>query len=399
MRGHASRQTNLFVKINLEELVPAHHPLRAITRMLDTGRLPGYDILERVKYTPCGFALHCPPGDYNGGGYTNWVDYGVDFAGQYGSGTLMSDFNRSGTRSSDDVTAFATAWYAADPDAPESSGWVSHPDAAAGGHDNTIGYCGYVFNPETGDYTVRFRTYMPSLGRWGERDPAGQVDGLNTYGFVRAGPTQWVDPVGLATTKGTEIIGKGLKLYWEVCGYGTWAELKVLSGPGKGVELSRWRWGKSTDVIQEVLEHGGKRLPGVPRRLASCVEEKLGQRLLTMLRIAESNAGRGGAAALSGAAARRFSIGGLFLTVLGVLDMTASRADAAVIQRPKCMVIELDPAESRRIWSQLESMRDSATVECDTCEVEEATCETCVQSDPWEGPIYPPKIIKWPVQE
>ena len=35
MRGHASRQTNLFVKINLEELVPKDHPLRAIKRMAD----------------------------------------------------------------------------------------------------------------------------------------------------------------------------------------------------------------------------------------------------------------------------------------------------------------------------------------------------------------------------
>jgi transposase len=35
MRGHISRQTNLFVKINLEELVPAGHPLRAIKRMAD----------------------------------------------------------------------------------------------------------------------------------------------------------------------------------------------------------------------------------------------------------------------------------------------------------------------------------------------------------------------------
>lgn len=35
MRGHASRQTNLFVKINLEDLVPTDHPLRAIKRMAD----------------------------------------------------------------------------------------------------------------------------------------------------------------------------------------------------------------------------------------------------------------------------------------------------------------------------------------------------------------------------
>jgi transposase len=35
MRGRATRQSNLFVTINLEELVPADHPLRAIKRMAD----------------------------------------------------------------------------------------------------------------------------------------------------------------------------------------------------------------------------------------------------------------------------------------------------------------------------------------------------------------------------
>ena len=35
MRGHVTRQTNLFVNINPEELVPADHPLRAVKRMAD----------------------------------------------------------------------------------------------------------------------------------------------------------------------------------------------------------------------------------------------------------------------------------------------------------------------------------------------------------------------------
>lgn len=35
MRGHIKRQTNLFVKLNLEELVPAKHPLRPIKAMAD----------------------------------------------------------------------------------------------------------------------------------------------------------------------------------------------------------------------------------------------------------------------------------------------------------------------------------------------------------------------------
>jgi len=39
MRGRTTRQPNLFVKINLEELVPADHPLRAIKRMADEALL------------------------------------------------------------------------------------------------------------------------------------------------------------------------------------------------------------------------------------------------------------------------------------------------------------------------------------------------------------------------
>ena len=35
MRGRPDRQPNLFVKINLEELVPEDHPLRPIKRMAD----------------------------------------------------------------------------------------------------------------------------------------------------------------------------------------------------------------------------------------------------------------------------------------------------------------------------------------------------------------------------
>jgi hypothetical protein len=33
LRGHVTGQGNLFVKMNLEELVPAGHPLQAIKRM------------------------------------------------------------------------------------------------------------------------------------------------------------------------------------------------------------------------------------------------------------------------------------------------------------------------------------------------------------------------------
>lgn len=69
---------------------------------------------------------------------------------------------------------------------------------------NTIGWDGYVFNPETthsggggGLYTVRFRVYSTELGRWLTRDPAGYVDGMSLYEGVRARPIQMQDPFGL----------------------------------------------------------------------------------------------------------------------------------------------------------------------------------------------------------
>lgn len=51
MRGHVTRQTNLFVKINLEELVPADHPLRAIKRMADSA-LAGMSRTFAAAYAP-----------------------------------------------------------------------------------------------------------------------------------------------------------------------------------------------------------------------------------------------------------------------------------------------------------------------------------------------------------
>lgn len=51
MRGHVRRQPNLFVKINLEELVPADHPLRAIKRMADEA-LAGMSRTFTAAYAP-----------------------------------------------------------------------------------------------------------------------------------------------------------------------------------------------------------------------------------------------------------------------------------------------------------------------------------------------------------
>ena len=51
MRGHPDRQPNLFVKINLESLVPADHPLRAIKGMAD-GALASLSRTFAAAYAP-----------------------------------------------------------------------------------------------------------------------------------------------------------------------------------------------------------------------------------------------------------------------------------------------------------------------------------------------------------
>jgi RHS repeat-associated protein len=55
-----------------------------------------------------------------------------------------------------------------------------------------------MFNDESGLYTVRYRTYSPTLGRWLERDPVGYVDGMGLYEYVRSVPISMADATGLA---------------------------------------------------------------------------------------------------------------------------------------------------------------------------------------------------------
>lgn len=63
---------------------------------------------------------------------------------------------------------------------------------------NIIGYAGYIYNPETQLYTVRFRHYDPEWGRWISRDPAGYVDGMSLYGYGVGSPVSLNDPFGLS---------------------------------------------------------------------------------------------------------------------------------------------------------------------------------------------------------
>ncbi|CAI8979454.1 insecticidal toxin complex protein TccC [Pseudomonas sp. IT-347P] len=53
----------------------------------------------------------------------------------------------------------------------------------------------------SGLYYYGARYYAPWLQRWISPDPAGDVDGLNLYGFVRNNPMTYVDPTGSVSEK------------------------------------------------------------------------------------------------------------------------------------------------------------------------------------------------------
>ncbi len=54
---------------------------------------------------------------------------------------------------------------------------------------------------------MRKRWHDPYAGRWLTRDPAGYVDGLSLYLYVRGGPLRFVDPWGLASEKCYQVNG------------------------------------------------------------------------------------------------------------------------------------------------------------------------------------------------
>ncbi len=59
-------------------------------------------------------------------------------------------------------------------------------------------YQGMQLDAVTGLYCARNRNYDSSLGRWINQDPAGYINGANTYQFVMSNPAGNVDPSGLA---------------------------------------------------------------------------------------------------------------------------------------------------------------------------------------------------------
>ena len=156
------------------------------------------NVAERVKYDSYGRALHHDWRDVDGDRDYDSTDRSIIssiailLSNKIGDASYRAeaDLNRDGTIDSNDLNLATTNYNAA-----LSSGELSNSDVK-----NTIGWDGYIFNPEiasAGLYTVRFRTYSPDAGRWLERDPLDYVDGSNFYQMCQSNSIKFDDPIGL----------------------------------------------------------------------------------------------------------------------------------------------------------------------------------------------------------
>jgi RHS repeat-associated protein len=201
-------------------------------------------IHERITYDAYGKARHHDDKDVDGDGDFDSTDRGIlltlvpnPFASvpiTSGSYNADCDLNRDGVVNVTDLGLIGTSYVSALAPGELSNSTVK----------NTIGWDGYVFNPEIAagrSYLVRFRTYDTGLGRWNKRDPAEYLDGMNTYEVVHASPLSLRDQLGLFA-----------------CGQDTWGDHYRQQYQGFGPKVSDSPWMQEFRRLTESLRDAMK---------------------------------------------------------------------------------------------------------------------------------------------
>jgi RHS repeat-associated protein len=70
---------------------------------------------------------------------------------------------------------------------------------------NTVRFTGKRLIAEAEAYDFVYRTYLPAIGRFMQRDPKGYVDGTNLYAFVNNNPLAATDPFGTESRPETAV--------------------------------------------------------------------------------------------------------------------------------------------------------------------------------------------------
>ncbi|REK46751.1 MAG: RHS repeat-associated core domain-containing protein [Planctomycetota bacterium] len=146
----------------------------------------------------------------------------------------------------------------------DSFGNVTSETAAA--VDHLFGYTGRAFDDETGLQNNLHRWYDPVVGRWASEDPIGFAAGdANLYRYVGNGPTNAVDPSGLADPQWNEEevgeflteIDDDLGAFWNRPNNAAGTEGRL--GKIESAEKSFWG-GQSFSIDEEHTNAGSTRL-------------------------------------------------------------------------------------------------------------------------------------------
>ncbi len=177
-------------------------------------------VIDRIAYTPYGEPTRRLRSDVDGNGVVDGGDYGDVIQQLIGTPItsptyrVEADLDRNGAITLADYDVCITD----DGRKILGGGGVGETDLFSPGVRNSVGYCGYIHNEDTGLYTVRFRTYSPTLGRWLTRDPDGTAqnrlpvsvvrkssigamtqytDGPNLFQYCISDPMSFTDYLGL----------------------------------------------------------------------------------------------------------------------------------------------------------------------------------------------------------
>jgi len=155
--------------------------------------------LEYVRYSSYGEPTVYPVADLNMDGVVNSSDvtewsnliYSSPSSAVYADSDLdwdgLDDWNSGGA----DGDLFAESYNA-------NTGLSGVGRVSSAGVANRVGYAGYQWDQTISACHVRYRVYLPDIGRWTRRDPLGYVDGMGLYEYVSSMAISLFDPLGLS---------------------------------------------------------------------------------------------------------------------------------------------------------------------------------------------------------
>jgi RHS repeat-associated protein len=158
---------------------------------------PGVSASTREQYVWGAQYIDAPVVRFRDGNLDgDFVDAGIDSTLYY---TYDGNFNVTALVKPDGTVAER---YTYDPYGQvtfKNADWSDAASQAKSAYDNEILYCGYRFDPESGNYIVRRRYLTPPLGRWLTNDLIGYRDGMNLYQYVRSNSVKLRDWTGMET--------------------------------------------------------------------------------------------------------------------------------------------------------------------------------------------------------